>query len=341
MDHKRKRRQEKVRRPKHHERARWTQTQKQEAEPPEYDEDVEIASGPSPPLRLRYTSERMHRAMGRLARAQKIETDEDYRQFMNSLIGQDLDAMVNSLEDDPIEEAQELAFQAMEAEGPREALALAQQALALDPDCVDALSVAAGMTARSLKEVIPKMQQAVEAGERALGEDFFEENRGHFWGITETRPYMRARVALAQLLQRIGHTDEAVRHYEGMLELNPGDNQGVRDTLLGCYLVMDDLEGAQRLLQQYKDDFSAVFIWGEVLQRFLGGEIKKATKSLKKARERNPYVEDYLSGNKQRPRNLPDHYSPGEKSEAIYCAQELGPAWESHPEAVAWLNAER
>ena len=76
------------------------------------------------------------------------------------------------------------------------------------------------------------------AGERALGAQAFEEDVGHFWGLLETRPYMRARAGLAASLWTAGDEVEAVEHYQDMLRLNPGDNQGHRYVLLGCLLQM-------------------------------------------------------------------------------------------------------
>jgi len=43
---------------------------------------------------------------------------------------------------------------------------------------------------------------------------------------------------LAQLLRGAGRAEDAICHFEALLELNPNDNQGVRDILLGCYLRM-------------------------------------------------------------------------------------------------------
>lgn len=40
---------------------------------------------------------------------------------------------------------------------------------------------------------------------------------------------------------------EAIKHYEKMLALNPNDNQGVRDPLLGLHLATDNLEKTQEL----------------------------------------------------------------------------------------------
>ena len=56
-------------------------------------------------------------------------------------------------------------------------------------------------------------QRGVDAGARALGPDRFAELTGEFWGHLETRPYMRARLALAQALHELGHHDDALDHY--------------------------------------------------------------------------------------------------------------------------------
>jgi tetratricopeptide (TPR) repeat protein len=79
-------------------------------------------------------------------------------------------------------------------------------------------------------------EMGVRAGERALGEEFFTEEVGNFWGILETRPYMRAREGLANALWALGERDQALAHYREMLELNPVDNQGVRYELADCLL---------------------------------------------------------------------------------------------------------
>jgi hypothetical protein len=50
----------------------------------------------------------------------------------------------------------------------------------------------------------------VAAGQRALGPEMFREYAGHFWGMLETGPYMRAREGLACLLWSDGKRHEAI-----------------------------------------------------------------------------------------------------------------------------------
>ena len=77
------------------------------------------------------------------------------------------------------------------------------------------------------------------------------EDAGHFWGILETRPYMRARLGLAHPSGPRAGVTRRSRHLQDMLRLNPGDNQGVRYTLAGFLLFLDRDDDLARLLQQY------------------------------------------------------------------------------------------
>jgi len=62
------------------------------------------------------------------------------------------------------------------------------------PDAADAYMIL-GNDAKNrgrLKTARQFYEQGVHAGERALGPEAFSEGVGHFWGVLETRPYMRA-----------------------------------------------------------------------------------------------------------------------------------------------------
>ena len=78
-----------------------------------------------------------------------------------------------------------------------------------------------------------------------------KKNIGFFWGLTESRPYMRAKAFLAQALWDIGREDEAINHYQECLKLNPNDNQGLRYGLTSWLLAKDRLDEAELILKQY------------------------------------------------------------------------------------------
>jgi hypothetical protein len=185
---------------------------------------------------------------------------------------------------------------------------------------------------------IEHLSRVVEIAEEDLGKDFFEENKGYFWGMLETRPYMRARLYLAQALAEVGKTDEAISHLEAMLELNPGDNQGNRYGLMGLYLEAGDLAGVRRLFGEYDGD-NAIFTWSRVLERFLSGDTGGAEQALDEARKSNPYVEKYLLGLKPMPTVMPEYYGRGDENEAIMCFDTTGRAWRKQREALSWLRS--
>jgi tetratricopeptide (TPR) repeat protein len=277
------------------------------------------------------------RQMEKLMASGNLITQDDLDAMLASLHGPSPQNGLSDAEADARDEAQQLAFDAMEAESEAQARKLAKRALAKDPDCVDALVVMAGIESDSPRKMIEGLQNAVAAGERSLGAKFIHENTGHFWGLIETRPYMRALAQLAGLLRAEGFKLDAIKHYEKILALNPNDNQGVRDPLIGLYLAADNLEATGRLLKDYKEDASANFAWARVLERFLAADLPGAGAALKIARKANRFLELYLSGQRGIPKHLPEMYSPGSDEEAILCLEHMSLAWCNHKEAVFWL----
>ena len=166
----------------------------------------------------------------------------------------------------PLDKAQELMYQAFGTPDPEERVKLAKQAIDLSPDCADAYVLLAKLT-KSRKEALDLFEKGVAAGERALGPKAFQEDVGHFWSLLETRPYMRAREGLARKLWTMGRRDEAIKHLQDMLRLNPGDNQGVRYTLAGWLLAEGRDEELADLLKEY-DEGSANWAYTKALRRF-------------------------------------------------------------------------
>jgi tetratricopeptide (TPR) repeat protein len=277
------------------------------------------------------------RQMEKLMASGDLITQDDLNALRASLNGPSALDGLSDADADLRYEAQQLAFDAMEAESKAQARKLAKRALTKDPDCVDALVVMAGIESDSPRKMIEGLQNAVAAGERSLGAKFIKENKGHFWGLIETRPYMRALEQLASLLRAEGFKLDAIKHYERILALNPNDNQGVRDPLLGLYLATDNLEGARKLLKDYEEDASANFAWARVLERFLSGDQADAAAELKIARKENRQVELYLSGQKGIPKEMPEMYSPGSDEEAVLVLDNMSLAWAEHKDALLWL----
>ena len=267
----------------------------------------------------------------------QLITPGDLKALMASLAAPQASDRLSDAEAEAKNEAQKIAFDAMEAESEAQARKLAKRALKLDPDCVDALMVIVDLDARSPRAMIEGLQKAVAAGERSLGAKFINENQGHFWLLLETRPYMRALEALAEGCRGEGINIDAIKTYEKMLRLNPNDNQGVRDPLLGLYLETGDLNGAAMLLKEYKNDASACFSWARMLERFLAGDRDGAKAALKKARTANPHMELFLTAQKPLPKEPPETYSTGSEEEAVLCLGYLSGVVAEHQELASWL----
>ncbi|KAI0192282.1 hypothetical protein EV127DRAFT_45710 [Xylaria flabelliformis] len=76
-------------------------------------------------------------------------------------------------------------------------------------------------------------------GDIFLPGNVFEIGVGSFWGLIETRGYMRARFAAANALLQIDTikaVEKAVAHFQDMLRLCRSDNLGVRDLVPGLLL---------------------------------------------------------------------------------------------------------
>src|SRR3546814_12011116 len=79
-----------------------------------------------------------------------------------------------------------MMYDAWEASGA-ERVALARAALDISPLCADAYVLLAEEEAGSQQDSLALYRQGVEAGERALGDEF-EGLSGHFWGFMPTGP---------------------------------------------------------------------------------------------------------------------------------------------------------
>jgi tetratricopeptide (TPR) repeat protein len=237
--------------------------------------------------------------------------------------------------------AQDLMYEAFDAVGQRR-VELARAALAISSDCADAYLLLAEETASSVEEARELLEQGVAAGERALGPEPFAEDVGYFWGLLETRPYMRARAALAETLWALGQRDIAVEHQRDLLRLNPNDNQGVRDLQVQWLLQLGRYEDLDELFATYEDDHSAVFGYTRALAAFRRhGDSPAARQLLADAREQNPHVPDYLSGRKRLPARLPDFVGFGDVNEAVVYAADAKELWASVTGALDWLDTER
>jgi hypothetical protein len=233
------------------------------------------------------------------------------------------------------ERARNLIYDAYQSDG-QQRYKLAEEAVKLNPNCVDAYVILAEKT-KSLEEAILLYEKGIQVGESELGKAFFNENKGYFWGLTETRPFMRAKLHYSEALSLLGKTMEAIQQYEELLELNPMDNQGVRYSLFVAYMDAGDYKKADNLLQQYEEDSAQNSYNMLLLELHQKGFTAKAAKLLKAAKKENKFVINYLTGKKRLPAYPPDYYGFGDENEAIVYADMHLQLWKRIDGLGEWL----
>jgi len=227
--------------------------------------------------------------------------------------------------EEPRDIAQDILFEAREAHGSARKK-LIEDALNLYPNSPDGYYLLAEEES-DIDKRLGLLNKALHVGEKDLGEAFFKENKGHFWGIVETRPYMRAKRMYAITLEVNGMWEEAKNEFLDALELNPNDNQGNRYHLLVLLTKIGDYSTAKKLISQY-DEGTAIFMFSKALIQYEEkGITKQSVKALKEADAANPFVVDYLRMNKKLPNESPEYVGVGDENEAIAYAEEAIHLW--------------
>ena len=293
------------------------------------------------PLPDRRLMDRTMSAIQKAMSQQQFSSIEEANAFLERYLAENDGRVPDAAAETPAEQAQELVYEALESKGKKR-LDLARRALELYPDCADAYILLAEESARTPEEARPLYEQAVAAAGRTLGPDYFTDPEcvGHFWGIVETRPYMRARAALGQVLWDMGERGAALEHHRELLRLNPDDNQGLRHTLVVWLIVTGRDDEARDLLKRYPGEDMAVMEYIRALLAFKRhGCGPKARKALRRAFARNPHVPAIMVRGKRLPEQ-PDYYGFGDENEAIATIYYSLEAWVETPGAAEWLGNE-
>lgn len=272
----------------------------------------------------------LHRAL----ESREFESEEEMDACMQEMLESGVPSPARELT--PLEKAQDLMYEAWDSKGSRR-VKLAREALRICPDCADAYVLLAEETASRPEEARELYAKGVEAGERALGPEFFEAEQGHFWGILESRPYMRAREGLANVLWYLGDKEAASEHFMEMLRLNPNDNQGIRYMAANTLFTLQKYRELEKLLDEY-DEKSTFWLYNRALFEYVKkGDLQKTRKALRKALAANPYVPAYFFAQKEIPRQEPLFYTPGGEKEAVIYVSECSEAWATTEGAFVWL----
>lgn len=265
-------------------------------------------------------NEQMLKQMSKLLAEQTFESDDEIHAFMNQIMQNDT---LNQMKTDDVDA---LFMEAINASGEKR-IDLLEKVIAKDANHIDAYTLLAEETP-SITTANALLEKALKIGRASLGEAYFQENDGEFWGLVETRPFMRAKAAYASSLAVEGRRAEAMSHLEELIRLNPRDNQGIRYDLITLYIEGEHYKEAENLMRIYKDERSAYMLFSKALIHYhLTQDPIETIDLFREANRSNPYVYDYIVIGKSVPKSLPTHYTPGEDSEAVLYAQKNMHLW--------------
>ena len=269
--------------------------------------------------------------------ASKEEAEKFINEFMNNH-NENLPEPLTEKTAKSAEDYLELADQTVD-EARR--LKYIKQARKIDPDNLDAELEYITYTAKDDLDCLKKLKSAVGKGNQIMKkEGYMDDDIGHFWGVVETRPYMRLREAYLEYLNVCGIKNKAIEEGKELLRLCENDNIGVRFTLMHLYAEMLMEEEATALLERYPDDGAEMQLPYSLLY-FRLFDLGKAERILKELAKNNSetklffraYFNDTL---KKHIEKMNYGYRPGTIEELIDVFMNNIDVYKSNPVFMEW-----
>lgn len=219
-------------------------------------------------------------------------------------------------ENTPLDDAYEILKKAENAKSEKEAIKLAKQAYEKSSECFDAILFQTDLEENGIKRM-KLLNEGLEFEKNRLTKEkyFDKDNIGHFYGIFETRPYIRGLVTKAEYLLEEGKMRQAKDVCKEVLRLNENDNMGARYLLMAIYATLEEEKDILRLYKKYpEEDLEMIFPLFALYYKL--GDDKKAREYLERINKCNSNFVKYFKGTiKQSEKVSPGYYSRGDSSE--------------------------
>ena len=193
-----------------------------------------------------------------------------------------------------MEQSDELLFEAYDEPIKSKAIKLAKKALEINPDNIDAENFITKFETNTIRK-LKRYKETLDKEHIKLQKEemFNKEEIGIFWGLIETRPYMRTKHCYMLTLMELGRYTEAIKQGEELLRLCKNDNQGIRYLMIGLYTVLEKFEECENLYKKYPEN-STFMLFALSIMYYKKGDYKKTKKILKEIQENNEYILGYL-----------------------------------------------
>ena len=217
-----------------------------------------------------------------------------------------------------LDDAYELLEKAENARSKVQAINYAKRAYDMCPACFDAIIFQVHLEDNPLKRW-KLLEKGLELEKVRLEDEgyFDKDNIGHFYGIFETRPYIRGLFEKADYLIVDGKMKQARDVCKEILKLNENDNTGARYLLMAIYAYLEEENDMLKLYKKYSEE-SLEMLFPLFILYYKQGNDKKAKDYLDRINQANPDFIKFFKGTMKENKNVPEgYYSKGDSSEVI------------------------
>ena len=187
---------------------------------------------------------------------------------------------------------------AQEAGSRKERLKWIRKAREMEPEHVDAALAEIEMTAKNPCEQEQRLFELQQKAEKQLREQgfFTKDDIGSFWGLVETRPYMRVCHSYVMVLLVNRKMRLAAKECESMLRLCTSDNLGIRYTLIHIYARLEEEKVAQKFFKKCGEEWGTQFPLAMALLFYKIGKEVEARQYLQMLLDNNKDTKKFFSG---------------------------------------------
>lgn len=225
----------------------------------------------------------------------------------------------------PLDDAYEILEEAQNARNKKEAIKLAKKAYEKSPECFDAILFQCDLEENGIKKMKLLGDGLENEKNRLTKEKYFDkENIGHFYGIFETRPYIRGLVVKAEYLLEEGKLRQAESICREVLRLNENDNMGARYLLMAIFATLEEENDMLKLYKKYPEETLEMLFPLFALYYKIGND-KKAKEYLNRVNKCNSNFVKLFNGSiRKNDKVTPGYYSRGDSSEIFMYLERYG-----------------
>ena len=225
----------------------------------------------------------------------------------------------------PLDDAYEILEEAQNARNKKEAIKLAKKAYEKSPECFDAILFQCDLEENGIKKM-KLLGDGLETEKNRLTKEkyFDQKNIGHFYGIFETRPYIRGLVVKAEYLLEEGKLRQAESICREVLRLNENDNKGARYLLMAILATLEEENDMLKLYKKYPEETLEMLFPLFALYYKIGND-KKAKEYLNRVNKCNSNFVKLFNGSiRKNDKVTPGYYSRGDSSEIFMYLERYG-----------------